>query len=306
MRGKQPTIVRAFDGSLRDAEGLLAVERATFDESPYSAEEVRAMLGRGDNGQHAWLALAGGRVAGFLVAFATRGLSGSSWEMDLLAVHPDEAGRGLATRLILAAAAHGARLAGRARAVVAADNAASARAFLRAGFREAPQVCRLLIYRPVASGPISRPAGDVEVRPARSLAEVEPWLDAPPAPGTVPSDGLSLLVAAEGGRQAGYAELLEVQTLLYRGIWIESLVAETDRSRAALVQATLARAAAGGLDEVGAMVPAGSMPWLRTLVDQGFESLGDFHWLVARLPLRGVPASPVTVTRHGTAEVADA
>jgi ribosomal protein S18 acetylase RimI-like enzyme len=306
MGGKVPTIVRAFDGSLADAEGLLAVERATFDESPYSPEEIRAMLSRGPQGQQAWLALDGDQVAGFLAAFATHGLQGPSWEMDLLAVHPDAAGRGLATRLIRAAAAHGARLAGRARAVVAAENEASVRAFLRAGFHAARRPCRLLIHRSDNHGLPPRPDPEVAVRPAVSLAEVEPWLSAPPPPGTVPGAGLSLLVAEEGNRPAGYVELLEVQTLLYRGFWIESLVAATHQARAALVQATLARAAASGLDEVGAMVPGSDLPWQRALLDQGFESLGDFDWLVARLPLPGLSASPAAIARPGSLAANDA
>jgi len=291
--GKElPTIVRAFAGSLADAEGLLAVERATFDESPYSAQEIRAMLSRGPGGQQAWLALVDGRVAGFVAAFATHGLVGPSWEIDLLAVHPDASGQGLATRLIRAAAAHGARLAGRARAVVAAENERSTRAFLRAGFRDSGRPCRLLIYRPGTHDAPSWPGPEVAVRPAASLAEVEGWLPGSPSPGALPREGLSLLVVEEGGRPAGYVELLDVQTLLYRGAWIESLVATTERARTALVQAALARAAAGGLDEIGAMVPEGDGPWQRTLMSLGFESLGEFGWLVARLPLPGLAASP--------------
>ncbi len=292
MRGKLPTIVRAFDGSLADAEGLLAVERATFDESPYSPEEVRAMLSQGPDGQQAWLALHGGEVAGFLVAFATHGLQSSSWEMDLLAVHPDAAGRGLATRLICAAAAGGARLAGRARAVVAAENEPSARAFSRAGFHASPRPCRLLILRPGEDDPPTQPSPEVEVRAAGSLAEMAPWLSRPPVRGALPGSGLLLLIASEQGRPAGYIELLEVQTVLYRGFWIESLVAGTDRARAALLQAAVARAAAGGLDEVGAMVPQDDLLWQRALLDLGFRSLGDFGWLIAPLPLPSLAASP--------------
>lgn len=297
--------MRAFDGSPADAEGILAVERATFDESPYSAEELRAMLNHGPQGQHAWLALTGDQVVGFVIAFATPGLRGPYWEMDLLAVHPDATGRGLATRLIRAAAAHGARVAGHARAVVAADNEPSARAFQRAGFRPGRQLCRLLIYRLSEHGSPAGPGSEVAVRSAENLAEVEPLLALPPAAGTKLGAGLSLLVAEEGGRLVGYAEVLEVQTLLYRGFWIESLLATTLRARAALVQATVARAAAGGLDEVGAMVPAADTHWQRALLDQGFESLGEFGWLVARLPLPGL-ASPVALTRPGAVGASDA
>ena len=74
MKPTAATTIRAFDGSLADAEGLLAVERATFDESPYSAEQVRAMLTEGS--QRAWLALAAGQIVGFVIAFPTYGLGG--------------------------------------------------------------------------------------------------------------------------------------------------------------------------------------------------------------------------------------
>jgi hypothetical protein len=107
----------------------------------------------------------------------------------------------------------------------------------------------------------------------------------------MPGAGVTLLVAEEGGRPAGYAELLEVQTLLYRGFWIESLVSATDRARAALAHAALARAVGGGLDEIGAMVPANDLPWQGALLDLGFQSLGNFGWLIARLPLPGFASS---------------
>ena len=42
-----------------------------------------------DGPQRAWLAIADDRVAGFVVAFATTGLHGPRWEIDLLAVLPD-------------------------------------------------------------------------------------------------------------------------------------------------------------------------------------------------------------------------
>jgi ribosomal protein S18 acetylase RimI-like enzyme len=299
MRENLYTIVRAFDGSLADARGLLAVEQATFAESPYSAEEVRGMLSRGPRGQQAWLALEGGQVVGFLVAFATHGLQGPSWEIDLLAVHPDAAGHGLATRLVRAGAAHGARLAGRARAVVAAENEASAGAFLRAGFQAGQQRCELLIYRTADHEPPPWPSPAVKGRRAASPADLGPWLPTGWAAGSLPRAGLSLLVAEEGGEPAGYVELLEVQTLLYRGLWIESLVALTHRARVAVLQAALAEAAASGLDEVGAMVPGSDRPCRRALQELGFHSLGDFGWLMARLPLPGLAAAPAPATGAG-------
>ena len=65
---REAVIVRPFDHSLADAEGLLDVERATFNESPYTADEVRVMLARGA-AQQAWLAVGEERIIGFVVAF---------------------------------------------------------------------------------------------------------------------------------------------------------------------------------------------------------------------------------------------
>jgi ribosomal protein S18 acetylase RimI-like enzyme len=273
--------VRAFDGSLSDAEGLLTIERATFNESPYDANQVRALLV--DGPQRAWLALADDDIVGFVVAFPTRGLSGASWEVDLLAVHADWAGRGLATRLIRAAGAYGVGLCRRARAVVATDNAASMGAFKRAGFRPISTTYRLLIYR--ISGLSPPPPADpaVTIREATSLHDAADWLvDAPSGPDYL---DLNLLLAQVEGQPAGFAELIEVQTILYRGLWIEALETSAQSVRQAMVHRVIDKARAAGLDEVGAMVPHHNSPLQRTLLAAGFRSLGDFRWLVAELPL---------------------
>lgn len=276
--------IQPFDGALVHAEGLLAVERATFDESPYAAEQVQAMLA--DGPQRAWLAIGEGGIVGFAIAFPTVGLRGPCWEIDLLAVHPDWTGRGLATRLVRAALASGARLAPRARAAVATDNVASARAFARAGFRPAPQPCKLLIYRLQGLAPRPRSSPTVTVRETDNVAEAADWLAGP----VLPHDhlGLTLLLAEQQGRPAGYAELIEVQTLLYRGVWIESLVASAHVGRQALVQQAVNRAKAMDLDEIGSMVPQADWPLQQALLAAGFRSLGDFHWFTAELPLAGL------------------
>lgn len=288
MKPIAATIIRAFDGSLADAEGLLAVERASFDESPYSAGQVRAMLTEGP--QRAWLALGAGQVVGFVIAFPTHGLAGASWEIDLLAVLAEWTGRGLATRLIRAAGDGGKAVARRARAVVATDNEASARAFQRAGFRPAETTCELLILRPEGLAARSRQVAGLAVHETHDPAQARAWLPDPPRTGNHPD--LTLLLAEQEGRpagvrQAGYAELLDVQTLLYRGWWIESLAARTAAARRALVSAIVDRAIGAGLDEVGMLVPAHDWPTQKTLLEDGFRSLGAFRWLTADLPLPG-------------------
>lgn len=291
-------IIRAFDGSLDDAEGILGVEKATFNESPYTARQVQAMLS--GSAQHAWLAIGDDQVVGFVVAFATHGLRGTCWEIDLLAVHPDWTRRGLATRLLGAAAIHGATVAGKARAVVSTENPGSGRAFARAGFHRSER-CELLIFRPQDGA--SRPwhALGVTIREARGREDVERCLrqglafrGAGDAGSPQERDGWTLLVAESHDRIAGCAELSEVQTLLYHGVWIESLAASRQVVRIALAHEALKHAAAAGLDEIGMMVPAGDYSLRVALKELGFRSLGQFEWFETELPVPGL-VSPQAV-----------
>jgi GNAT superfamily N-acetyltransferase len=297
------TAIRPFDGSLADAEGLLAVEKATFDEAPYSAEQVCDMLV--DGPQRAWLAIGDGGIVGFVIAFATTGLRGACWEIDFLAVLPAWRGRRLATRLIRAAASQGATIAHRARGVVATDNRASERAFARAGFRRAEQ-CALLIYRPQEQPPPPWSAPGLTVREAAGVEEVTEWLRGEGVPDSSGarqgSQRFTVLLVEQDGQPAGYAELIEVQTILYRGLWIESMAASTQIARAALVHSALSRAAADGLDEVGAMAPEDDRPWQGALLEAGFRSLGDFYWFRADLPLPEMPTPPSSLHAAGSAQ----
>ncbi|MFC2037222.1 GNAT family N-acetyltransferase [Chloroflexota bacterium] len=292
------TVIRSFNGSLADAQGLLDVERAVFNESPYSAEQLQVMLTGGP--QRTWLAVANGSVTGFVVAFTTSGLHGPRWEIDLLAVLPDWRKRGLATRLIRAATVQGSRVAPEARAFVATDNEASARAFGQAGFRAKPQLRKLLIYRTEGlvrregQTPHVRAKAGVTIRETATLAEATDWL--PELQPPVDHPDLTLLLAEQYGEPAGYAELVEVQTLLYRGVWIESLTAAVRAVREALVHEAVNWAVDAGQDEIGAMVPAPDWRLQDSLRARGFRSLDDFYWLTARLPLPGLAAGQNTTS----------
>jgi ribosomal protein S18 acetylase RimI-like enzyme len=318
--GIYEAMIREFNGSLADAEGLLAVEQATFDECPYTAQEVRAMLQSGSP-QLAWLAIEDdtpfGRrsplrehVAGFVIAFPVSSLQGAWWEIDLVAVHPDRQGRGLGRQLIQTATAGGEGLASRSRAVVAADNRCSARAFACAGFQGEPTACTLLIRRLDERKPSPQPTPGISVHEAASAAEAAGWqvpllaswgvedlelaetaqkqnITHPLPSGGDKSQnhrGSTLLLAEHLGRPAGYAELIEVETLLYRGIWIESLAASSRAVRETLVYNAMNRATTAGLDEVSAMVPRENQPLRHTLLAAGFRSLGAYRWFSADLP----------------------
>jgi L-amino acid N-acyltransferase YncA len=290
---QRKTIIRAFDGSLADAEGLLAVEKATFDETPYSAKEIQAMLTAG--AQRVWLAVGEDQVIGFVTAFLTRGLRGPSWEIDLLAVTPAWTGQGVGIRLIRKAAAQGMAVARRARAVIATDNAASARAFARVGFRRAGN-CDLLIYRPENNAPQPWTALGVTIGEVDTVEALAEWLPEGAAPLAAVGGGTSLLLAEHQGQASGYAELLEVQTLLYEGVWIESLAASNELVRAALIHGTVNRAVAAGLDEIGMMAPEQDLPLRQTLREAGFRSLGSFDWFRADLPLPGLASAQAGAT----------
>lgn len=264
------------------------VEAATFDESPYSPDEVCGMLTGGR--QQAWLAIAEGQVVGFVIGFVTQGMQGSCWEIDLLAVLPAWRGHGLATRLIRAACAYGAQSAPWARAVIADDNAASTHAFMRAGFRPLPEMCHLLIRRLDGLQPRRSVTLGVTVSDATQDTDLSRWL--PGLQALPQSPGLSVLAALQNGEVTGYAELIQVETLLYRGVWIESLVAQSRVALAALVSEATSRALAAGLDEIGAMVLESDEAGLQALRAAKFRSLGAFQWLVADLPLPGIASVP--------------
>jgi len=257
-------LIRPFDGSRRDAEGLLAVEKETFAESPYNADEVIHFLTDGEQG--AWLAIAEGQVTGFVTVFPTYTLYGRNWEVDLVAVQSASQKQGIATELIKAAVeGAGGRSLDTARALAATDNHASQRAFTKAGFIPEETIYDLLLYE--IRGFVPRPLAPcpVTVRDlALSAEEAGVVLRLGEGLTLRPDDVLALagrkaneiLVAVREGQIVGFAELLYVETLLYRGIWLESLNAQgADREiQAALISEAVERAKRRRLDEVGCLV----------------------------------------------------
>ena len=125
--------LQPFDGSLRQAQGILSVEEATFGECPYSPEQIACLLNQPT--QHAVVALHGARVLAFVAGFETETIAGHNLEVDLLAVHPGAQGQGIGCRLLGRAGALSAALgARRARGLVGASNSSSEKAFLKAEY----------------------------------------------------------------------------------------------------------------------------------------------------------------------------
>lgn len=257
-------LIRPFDGSRRDAEGLLAVERETFAESPYNADEVIHLLSNGE--QRAWLSIVEDEVTGFVMAFPTYTLHGPNWEVDLVAVQPASRRRGIATELVKAAVkGTGGHSLDTARAVVATDNPASQRAFIKAGFTPEAMVCHLLLYeirgfvpRPLDSGPVTVRDLALSTEEAGAVLRLGEGLMLRPGDvlALVSREANEIPVAIREREIVGFAELLYVETLIYQGIWLESVTAQgADREvQAALISEAVERAKLKRLDEVGCLV----------------------------------------------------
>jgi hypothetical protein len=173
----------------------------------------------------------------------------------------------------------------------------------------------LLIYRTAGLSPRPSDARSVEVQETTDATEALDWLanSVPEHGGSLgpsvldeasamradrpildhalskPGHGLgsTCLRAGRAGRVSGFAEFITVQTLLYSGLWIESLAAPELATRRALTEYVLEKAKMSGLDEVGAMVPEDNWSLQQDLLAEGFRSLGDFRWYTADLPLKG-------------------
>ena len=293
------TLLRPFNGSLEDAQGILAIDRATFDDCPYPPERITRLLMAGE--QRAWVAEVDGSVAGFVAAFPTRTLQAESWEVDVLAVHPQYKRQGIGTALIKQAV-RGMALrhsSGQARAVVMVKNHASRRAFEAAGFQALPDTYHLM--RCDVAGAAARPPvpGMETIRPLASEADARGVLQLAPAlPRTAPevtrladAETNTLLVAERNGSVSAFVELVKVQTLLYAGVWLETLVTpalsaacpelrrRVEGSRpdeaAPLIAAAVERARAEGLDEIGCLVASWDWRLRQAFVGQGFASTGE-------------------------------
>ncbi len=261
------TAIRLASATRPDAQALVAVEHTSLGDSAYTPEEMLAIIARPE--QYVYLAWSGEQAVGFCACFETRG--GTRLEVDMLGVLPEWRGRRIARRLI-ARALEEARARGvrGANAVVAIDNAASQRAFEHAGLvgraqAGIPLVHAMLVYACQGYAPQSLPPGCAMRLEPEGQAE-------------------RLSVESSSGSQ-GACCLLPVQTLSYRGLWVESLQAPTAQAQRCLARAAAERAKQLALDEVGYLAPQPDvqpvahgaprgLPWVR----EGYRDLGDY-WI---------------------------
>jgi ribosomal protein S18 acetylase RimI-like enzyme len=273
--------IRPFDGTMRDAQGILAVEAATFGDCHYGAAYIVDL--ESDPQQHTWVAEQDGRVVGFVSAFVTHGLAGDRWEVDELAVEPEDQRRGWGTALIGRAIGCGMTHPGlTARALVAARNRASRRVFEKNGFSPAARV-DLLLYEVLGRVPRPRQPGLPKVRAAlpsdaaalsrltgRAAGRVQDLIE---------RSGNLYLVAVVDGRVRGCAELLHVRTLQYEGFWMESLTVDVQGAGipAALFNAAVEEAKRReAIDEVGYLARPGERALYTACVGQGFKKVDKY------------------------------
>jgi ribosomal protein S18 acetylase RimI-like enzyme len=305
-------IIRPF-ATANDAQAIVDLDAATFDDCPYTAEYILRL--QADPGEHAWLAQEGNTVVGFVSAFATRSLAADRWEIDELAVHPAAQGRGVGTALVTHAVHQGRQNTdlAQARALVEVNNRASQRVFEKAGLAPVAEV-HLLLYR--VSGRVPRPrrphlpavrvAGPADGPAIALLAGCDPFR----ALGCLRQPDNVYLVAGDSGRAEdsvraehsartvsgarpyGYIELVHVRTLQYEGYWVESLAVDArrldaDRRRAtlsALLDAAIeCTKRQNALDEAGCLVPIAAVDLYEAAVAEGFAPRGRYQILVREL-----------------------
>lgn len=142
-----------------DAPKLAQLIRATgLDDNPDPERIARVSL----ESNHVTLieTAADGELIGFVDAFSTVAQDGTSrWEVDLLGVHPNYWGKGIARSLVREVAKVG-RETGmtQARALVKISNDASAMAFQRCGFTPFGSLCDLVVSDAPVSDQLSAPA----------------------------------------------------------------------------------------------------------------------------------------------------
>lgn len=119
----------------QDAVALAQVKDAIWPQEITSPDYIAQVLQQPDH--HTLIALEEQQTVGFVDSFLTLGPDGQRrWEIDLLGVHPTYQRRGIGSHLIQATTSAGWQMsAEKARALVAAENRGSQKAFTQAGYK---------------------------------------------------------------------------------------------------------------------------------------------------------------------------
>ena len=279
-------VIRRARPTLADATALLSVERRTLGDSRYSAREALRVIRRPEH--HAYLAVSAGKVIGFCSCFETEAAPGKCLEIDMIGTLPEHQSRGVGTRLLeysLDEARQ--RCVTQARAVVALGNLGSQKAFGNAGLRPSSSPYDMLVYSVLGRVPVPF------LRPGWSWHRSAEGRFAPP------DDYAGAKCSASGRHRnvhwirtvastVAMAEVVQVETLAYRGLWIENLLATSQGFLCTLARALVEEAKRLDLDEVGFLFErptarSGNDEEYLTLAREGYQPVGTYRIYEARL-----------------------
>ena len=255
-------------------------------DSDYTPEEVARILRRPEH--HAYLAWHAQEPVGFCSCLETPVENGVRLEVDLLGVMAEHRCRGLATALIAESMGR-ARSAGirRFRAVVAKENVPSRRAFRRAGFETARPV-EMIVYQVRGTQPHAFLPSD-----HRWYVHERGVLRAGDGAVAFCASGASRSVyrLTDHSVTVALAKGLRVQTVAYRGLWIERLWAASEQARAIMGRGVAEEAKRFALDEAGYLMPRPCsgpaccrQQQVISLVRVGYRSVGAYLLLETRIP----------------------
>jgi ribosomal protein S18 acetylase RimI-like enzyme len=261
--------IRSAVASAADAAAILQVEHASLGDSSYNQARILQLLQI--PAHFAYIAWVGDCAVGFCWCFETPHGSGKRLEIDLLGVLPSFRRQGIAAALINKARSDAIEQGITVfRAIVASDNLSSQHAFQRTGMRSAPQPAELLVYR-------------LEKRtPEFVLPDTFRWKVVPKSGGSEESGCIQGAFSAElvaSANLVAHADCLYVETLVYRGVWIERL-SGVEENTLLLVRGLIAWCAQQRLDEVGILCSQKSLTQpgqYEALWRAGLESWGRFY-----------------------------
>ncbi len=263
--------------TLAVAQHLAIAEHESLGDSAYPPAMMLEVIRLPEH--YAYLAYAGEQPVGFCSCFETPADQGTRLEVDMLGVLPEYRRQGMATRLVRMALQAAQERGVRAfRGVVAVDNHSSQQVFERAGFRRSATPHRMLVFEPFRN-----PARRVYPTDWRLTVEVEGVYHAPGREGPAfyaagPVREVYRLM--QGDTLLALGECLAVQTLAYRGLWVEKLWAASPEALGALAHGIGQRAGELGLDEAGYLAPdvAEQADDHIALLEAGYRSW-DHYWI---------------------------
>ena len=274
--------IRQAEPTLRDATALLRVEGQSLGDSPYRPPQALDLLRTPEH--YAYLAFSGERAVGFCSCIELTGIEGRCLEVDMLGVLRESRERGVAAALVRcsldAARRRGVK---RARAVVATDNVASRKVLLKAGLQMPVAPCEMHVHKLHGYGAVPTvPSGWRWHR--ASGGQFQP-LAGPGSAFSACGRGRHVHWLVDGTGTVAMAECVRIETMAYRGMWLERLWAASDRALRLMARLVVEEAKRLRLDEVGYLCPS-SGPRDRArlaLLRAEYCSVGSYHILTARL-----------------------